>query len=176
LPNAFSAFSLPYYRDIYDVSDIIHDDHPSSFAEALYTMARNRVYSDDDIIKALKEGRGIVSAAARRVGMTRRQLSRRLKESEVLKEVRDDARAEFCDLAESKLVENVESGNVPSVLFALKCLGKDRGYVERAEVTGKDGKELGEIVIPKREVTLEEWKASLKDQEAAIQPMVRSAG
>ena len=41
---------------------------------------------------------------------------------------------------------------------------------------GKDGKELGEIVIPKREVTLEEWKASLKDQEAAIQPMVRSAG
>jgi len=51
---------------------------------------------------------------------------------------------------------------VPSVLFALKCLAKDRGYVERAEVTGRDGKDLGEVVIPKREVTLEEWKQSLK--------------
>jgi len=131
-------------------------------------MLMNQIYKEEDILKALKASRGIVSAAARRMGMTRRQLTRRVKSSEKLKEARDDARAEFCDLAESKLVENVEAGNVPSVLFALKCLGKDRGYVERSEVTGKDGKDLGEIVIPKREVTLKEWEDSLKLEKSAV--------
>ena len=131
-------------------------------------MLMNQIYKEEDILKALKASRGIVSAAARRMGMTRRQLTRRVKSSEKLKEARDDARAEFCDLAESKLVENVEAGNVPSVLFALKCLGKDRGYVERSEVTGKDGKDLGEIVIPKREVTLKEWEDSLKLEKPAV--------
>ena len=128
----------------------------------------NQIYKEEDILEALKASRGIVSAAARRLGMNRRQLTRRLKSSEKLRETRDDAHAEFCDLAESKLVENVEAGNVPSVLFALKCLGKDRGYVERSEVTGKDGKDLGEIVIPKREVTLKEWEDSLKLEKSAV--------
>ena len=131
-------------------------------------MLMNQIYKEEDILEALKASRGIVSAAARRLGMNRRQLTRRLKSSEKLKEARDDARAEFCDLAESKLVENVEAGNVPSVLFALKCLGKDRGYVERSEVTGKDGRDLGEIVIPKREVTLKEWEDSLKLEKSAV--------
>lgn len=131
-------------------------------------METNQIYKEKDILEALKASRGIVSAAARRLGMNRRQLTRRVKSSEKLKEARDDARAEFCDLAESKLVENVEAGNVPSVLFALKCLGKDRGYVERSEVTGKDGKDLGEIVIPKREVTLKEWEDSLKLEKSAV--------
>ena len=131
-------------------------------------METNQIYKEKDILEALKASRGIVSAAARRLGMNRRQLTRRLKSSEKLKEARDDARAEFCDLAESKLVENVEAGNVPSVLFALKCLGKDRGYVERSEVTGKDGRDLGEIVIPKREVTLKEWEDSLKLEKSAV--------
>ena len=131
-------------------------------------MLTNQIYKEKDILEALKASRGIVSAAARRLGMNRRQLTRRVKSSEKLKEARDDARAEFCDLAESKLVENVEAGNVPSVLFALKCLGKDRGYVERSEVTGKDGRDLGEIVIPKREVTLKEWEDSLKLEKSAV--------
>lgn len=131
-------------------------------------METNQIYKEKDILEALKASRGIVSAAARRLGMNRRQLTRRVKSSEKLKEARDDARAEFCDLAESKLVENVEAGNVPSVLFALKCLGKDRGYVERSEVTGKDGRDLGEIVIPKREVTLKEWEDSLKLEKSAV--------
>ena len=131
-------------------------------------METNQIYKEKDILEALKASRGIVSAAARRLGMNRRQLTRRVKSSEKLKEARDDARAEFCDLAESKLAENVEAGNVPSVLFALKCLGKDRGYVERSEVTGKDGRDLGEIVIPKREVTLKEWEDSLKLEKSAV--------
>ena len=40
--------------------------------------------------------------------------------------------------------------------------------MERAEVTGKDGKDLGEIVIPKREVTLKEWEDSLKLEKPAV--------
>ena len=35
---------------------------------------------------------------------------------------------------ESKLYENVKKGDVTSIIFLLKTLGKSRGYVERQEI------------------------------------------
>lgn len=43
------------------------------------------------------------------------------------------------DLAESKLLENINSGKTNEILFYLKTKGKYRGYVERQEITGADG-------------------------------------
>jgi len=37
------------------------------------------------------------------------------------------------DFAESKLFEKMNSGDVISLLFFLKCKGKSRGYVEKVE-------------------------------------------
>jgi hypothetical protein len=46
---------------------------------------------------------------------------------------------EFVDTAELKLRQAVINGEAWAVLFALRTKGKERGYVERQEVTGKDG-------------------------------------
>ncbi len=56
------------------------------------------------------------------------------------------------DLAESKLMENIKKGATPELIFYLKTKGKKRGYVERQEITGTEGKKLFEIEIIKNEV------------------------
>lgn len=42
-----------------------------------------------------------------------------------------DARAAFVDLAETRLREAVDSGDITAIIFTLKCQGKARGYIER---------------------------------------------
>ena len=56
-----------------------------------------------------------------------------------VQQAKEDARAEMLDLAESRLWEAVERGEMWAVLFTLRTLGKDRGFSERYEVTGKAG-------------------------------------
>jgi hypothetical protein len=43
------------------------------------------------------------------------------------------------DMTEAKLFEQVNRGNITAIIFTLKTLGKSRGYIERQEVTGRDG-------------------------------------
>ena len=53
------------------------------------------------------------------------------------------------DFAESKLRKKINDDDTTSILFYLKTRHKERGYVERQEQTGKDGKNL-----PAREFTI----------------------
>ena len=50
-----------------------------------------------------------------------------------------DERALIVDAAELKLHEAVQRGEPWAVCFTLKCLGTDRGYVERQEWTAANG-------------------------------------
>lgn len=45
-----------------------------------------------------------------------------------------EARRDFVDLAEDSLRAQIQEGNTGATIFALKCLGKDRGWVERTEI------------------------------------------
>ena len=47
---------------------------------------------------------------------------------------------------ESKLFSLIDSGDTGSTIFFLKTRGKKRGYVERSEITGADGKDLNYTV------------------------------
>ena len=58
---------------------------------------------------------------------------RRLKQSARLREVLDDQREEFLDIAEASLKRKVIEGDGWAVCFTLKTLGKARGYVERLQ-------------------------------------------
>ena len=50
-----------------------------------------------------------------------------------LKEVAAQCVEDQLDIAESKLFQHIEDGNIPALLFYLKCKGKDRGYIEREQ-------------------------------------------
>jgi hypothetical protein len=46
------------------------------------------------------------------------------------------------DFAESSLHKQIQSGVPASTIFYLKTRGKGRGYIERQEITGRDGEPL----------------------------------
>ena len=59
-----------------------------------------------------------------------------------VKAVFEDEGGRVLDVGEMKLYEHVLNGDAWAVCFLLKTKGKHRGYVERTEHTGEDGKEF----------------------------------
>jgi hypothetical protein len=100
--------------------------------------------------------------------MPRTSLSRRISGSSALKDKLGDIRESNIDIAESKLMELIGKGQPSAIIFFLKCLGKDRGYVERVETTGKDGADLVlPIVAPPRATDMDEWLQQNRKEAAA---------
>lgn len=86
-----------------------------------------------EIQKALEASRGLVAAAAKKLGCTRQALYRRIQNSVKLQELIEQAREEVLDEAEDQLQRAVRRGEHWAVTFLLKTLGRSRGYVERQE-------------------------------------------
>ncbi len=89
--------------------------------------------------------------------MQRTYIHKRIRDSPLLKETLEDVREENLDLAESKLYEMIKSGDKIAIIFFLNCQGKARGYVERQELTGKEGVPVGQVVAPVRALNAEDW-------------------
>ena len=90
----------------------------------------------------ITEKRGNVSAIARELKITRGTLHNNIQASPELKSLLADERERMLDNAEDKLGQAVDSGEAWAVCFTLKTQGKERGYTERNELTGKDGADL----------------------------------
>lgn len=128
-----------------------------------------RKYSELQLIESLKATGGRVYDAAEALGAAPRTIYDRIKRSDSLKQALEDIRGGKLDFAESKLMELIAKGVPSAVIFYLKCQGKNRGYVERLENTGKDGKDLQlPIVAPPRATSMEEWlEQNRKEAQAA---------
>lgn len=55
-------------------------------------------------------------------------------DEEYLKNAVIEGRNSRLDFAESKLDQNINNGDTTAIIFLLKTLGKDRGYVERKDI------------------------------------------
>ncbi len=88
--------------------------------------------------KALLESKGFVTTAAKRLGISRRQLHNIINKHPTVKEALDDAREEMKDFVESRMYNGIQNDNTALIIFFLKTRAKDRGYVERQEITGPD--------------------------------------
>ena len=98
-------------------------------------------------LQALAEHRGIVTKACKATGISRTQVYKWRDEDDTFIDQINEVQQIVLDFAEDKLFEHIDNDNVPSLLFFLKCRGKERGYVERQEVTGKDGEALPTIQV-----------------------------
>lgn len=78
------------------------------------------------------EALGNISVAAESLKVVRNTLVKWIDEED-LKEVVIEARNARLDFAESKLDQNINNGDTTAIIFLLKTLGKERGYVERQE-------------------------------------------
>jgi hypothetical protein len=102
-------------------------------------MARPHRYKADEVSKALKDAQGLVSVAARALGCRTQTIYNYMKKYKSVERARFESREQLLDLAEAKLFEQIKDGNMTGIIFALKTVGKHRGYVERREITGADG-------------------------------------
>lgn len=96
-------------------------------------------YTPEEVAEALREAHGLMSAAGRRLGISRQAVWKYAKKYKIVADARDDAKESMKDFAESKLFQEIDAGNMTAIIFYLKTQAKDRGYVERVEQTGADG-------------------------------------
>lgn len=95
-------------------------------------MARR--VSDARIIEALKASKGLVSPAAKKLGISRETIHKRIREHPKVKQAVIDAREEILDLAEAQLLKSINQGEIKSIHYILDRLGGSRGYCPRSEV------------------------------------------
>jgi hypothetical protein len=98
-----------------------------------------RKYTPEQIVRALQESHGMIAPAARSLGCSRDTIRRYLAEYAEIAQTIADEREATTDLAENKLRDAIIHGEAWAICFYLKCMAKDRGYVERAELTGNNG-------------------------------------
>lgn len=103
---------------------------------------RKPVLEHDTVALAIVKCSGNLSAVARRFGVYRSSVQKLICKHEGLAELLADAREARLDDAEDALTLAIKAGEGWAVCFILKTLGKSRGYVERQELTGADGRAI----------------------------------
>jgi hypothetical protein len=109
-------------------------------------------YKTDEVIQAIEEAHGNISAAARRLGAHRNTIASYIKKYATVGAAYEEARETLIDFTENQLFNQVKEGNITAIIFTLKTIGKYRGYVERHEHTGQDGQAININVVYKDSV------------------------
>lgn len=94
-------------------------------------MAKN--YDIPTIKKAIQNSGGLYSNIARALGCEWHTARKYVEQYEETKELYDNENESILDLAESKLIENINKNDDTAIIFYLKTKGKKRGYIERQE-------------------------------------------
>lgn len=108
--------------------------------EAVKTNTSNT--KKDAMLEALDKSLGIVSTAAKMVGIDRSTHYAWMKSDEEYKKAVDSIQDGVLDFAESHLYKLVKEGNPAATIFLLKTRGKTRGYIERQEIEVQEKKPL----------------------------------
>ena len=103
-------------------------------------MAPPIKFTDDEIEEALLAERGLITYAARRLGYSMSAIRERIAANPTrFAPILQEAREAVIDLAERSLQAKLEDGDLQATTFALRTIGRARGYAERTEITGADG-------------------------------------
>ena len=87
-----------------------------------------------EVRHALLASRGLISSAARRLGVVRQSIYNALERWPELREIVEEERELHLDEAETALFKAVKRGEAWAICFMLKTQGKARGYTQRQEV------------------------------------------
>jgi len=90
-------------------------------------------------LNALVDHRGLISRAADQCSLHRTLHYKWLASSDVYKQEYDAINEASVDMVENALLELIDNGDTAATIFFLKTKGKQRGYIERSEITGADG-------------------------------------
>jgi hypothetical protein len=105
-------------------------------------MAKKNGYTAAQVIAALEAADGYVSKTASLLGCSPQTVYNYRNRFPTVAEAWAGIRERRHDFVENKLHMLIKDGNVAATIFYLKTQAKDRGYVERQELTGADGGRL----------------------------------
>jgi len=105
-------------------------------------MSMPQRYTAKQVADALIETKGMVFIAAQRLGCNPETIRLYCKRYPSVQAAKDAQRGMMLDAAELKLWQSIQNGEPWGIAFALKTIGKDRGYTERHEHTGEDGHDI----------------------------------
>lgn len=108
-------------------------------------------YSPETMITALRSAHGLKAVAARKLGCDRNTVDSYCKRFKTVAAVIEQERESMKDDAEDSLYQAIQDREAWAVCFFLKTQAKDRGYVERQEVTGRDGQEIAVRAVDYRQ-------------------------
>ncbi len=97
-------------------------------------MAAKRKITKKTLTEALDKANGFVTYAAKILGVSRMAIYKYMEKHPEMKEVYEDIKNKKLDIAEFKLIENIKAGDTTSLIFFLKCQGKQRGYTEKSHL------------------------------------------
>lgn len=103
-------------------------------------------YRTSDFEKAIPNSGGIISTIAKRVGCDWSTARRAIEKSPKLTEMFENEREAILDMAESTIFMSIKNGDTQDAKWLLSRLGKNRGYSERQEITGRDGEPVEVLV------------------------------
>lgn len=104
----------------------------------------SKLYSVGEMRHALEQAQGMVYIAARLLNCAPQTVYNHLSKHPSLREARETARGMMLDETEIQLMKQVRAGEAWAIKFLLATQGRERGYIERREITGEDG---GPVVV-----------------------------
>ena len=107
-------------------------------------MARTPRFTAAQVIAALVTCKGLAYLTAKRLKCDPETINNYCKRYPSVQAAKEAQRGELVDLAEQKLWQSIQKGEAWGITLCLKTLGKNRGYVERQELSGQDGAPLWE--------------------------------
>jgi hypothetical protein len=100
-------------------------------------------YKQEIVIEAIRRANGMVYVAAQKLGCSPQTIYNYAKRHPAIQTAIEDQRGILLDTAELALLKAITKGEGWAVCFALKTLGKSRGFVEGV---GKDGDPIKLII------------------------------
>lgn len=104
-------------------------------------MTRSELVAEQ-VISKIHDLHGNVSSVARFFKLSRQTMHKYINDHPTVQAALEESREKMIDNVESALYSQALAGNTTAMIFFLKTQGKKRGYVERQEITGKDGNEV----------------------------------
>lgn len=102
----------------------------------------------EQIIKALENSGGFQTVAAKQLGISQPALNKRIKRSKKIQEKLNEIEEAKLDLAESKLMKQLNDGNWQAIKFMMQYKGHKRDYYKKfkQELEGNEDKPVTIVV------------------------------
>lgn len=109
---------------------------------SIKTRVENKKKRQVEFLEEFGKKANNVSATCKAIGIERPTFYNWIKEDKEFALKVSNVEESDIDMAESALKKQILGGNITAIIFYLKTKGKSRGYVERQEITGKDGVDI----------------------------------